>query len=238
MASSCAAQPGARSGPQRCRPHSTAAVHPSLTWSSSGLSLVSMNTFSLSKKSTSGSVTSPCTSSSRPACVGAVGAGCGASRKGRGRGERREGAEEQSSKRCRCVQSRDGCGRSMMCGSVAAPAHPPGGGRGGPPGGRAPRAQDERAAGRAGGSGGCCGPLMEVRSAGCIQRATNERGSAVQAGGQGGRAGRQAGHFDGRPCGPCNNTQAIICRQTAVCTHPRTRTPLPLPWPSEWAGTW
>ena len=39
-----------------------------LTWSSSGLSLVSINTFSLSKKSTSGSVTSPCTSSSRPAC--------------------------------------------------------------------------------------------------------------------------------------------------------------------------
>ncbi len=40
---------------------------PSLTLSSSGFSLVSMNTFSRSKKSTSGSVTSPCTSSSRPA---------------------------------------------------------------------------------------------------------------------------------------------------------------------------
>ena len=77
-----------------------------------------------------------------------------------------------------------------MCGSVAAPAHPPGGGRGGPPEGRAPRAQDERAAGRAGGSGRCCGPLMEVRSAGCIQRATNERGSALgQAGMQSGRQG-------------------------------------------------
>ena len=39
------------------------------TFSRMGFNFCSMKTFSLSKKSTDGSVTSPCTSSSRPACM-------------------------------------------------------------------------------------------------------------------------------------------------------------------------